>query len=46
MKLIDRVAGHSDFRKWPDSSVAGIHSGPQLSGDKLPSVAIVHDGRI
>jgi hypothetical protein len=34
-----------DFRLWPISSVTGIPPARQLSGDKPPSAAIVHDGR-
>jgi len=33
------------FRYGPDSAVMGIRSERQLSGDKLPSAAIMHDGR-
>src|SRR5713226_9065654 len=32
-------------RFWPDSAVTSIRRARKLSGDKLPSAAIPHDGR-
>jgi hypothetical protein len=32
-------------RFWPKAAIIGIRLERQLSGDKLPSVEIVHDGR-
>jgi hypothetical protein len=32
-------------RYWPKAAIIGIRLARQLSGDKLPSAAIVHDGR-
>src|SRR5215470_8182755 len=45
-EVLTRRPSDQHRRSWPDSSVAGIHSGPKLSGDKLPSVAVEHYGRI
>jgi hypothetical protein len=41
-------ADRSDWiegRSWPKAAIIGIRLERQLSEDKLPSAAIVHDGR-
>jgi hypothetical protein len=40
------IERYANVSYWPDSAVVGIRSGGQLSEDKLPYTAIVHDDRI
>jgi hypothetical protein len=42
-----RVHQVTDYgvRLWPKAAIIGIRPKRQLSEDKLPSAAIVHDGR-
>jgi hypothetical protein len=39
------MGSQRNARSWPNSAISGIRRARKLSEDKLPSAAIVHDGR-